>query len=386
MIGMSLEEIERYFHDVMDDSYVTFKYVVDWKNRYGGYALGYFPVYFPVEIPHSMGILPVTLYGASGKINIDIATAHTQSFVCSICKSVFQLGIEDKLDVFDVLVFTNICDVARNLSGIFERHSEKKIIYLHYPINNWYPESISYLREEYLRLIHELEGVTGRRFDIERLRDSIRLFNEKRRLLNRLRELRIKKPWLIPYTDYYCIVRAGSLMPVEEYNKYLNRYLDAIIEKDVKPIDRVRILVKGNFCEQPPLAFMRTIEDAGCFIIDDDSMVGQYWIGEVDPDGDPVSKLAEAYVNNSVPLTVRYHPKVDKQKYLLDLVKKLEVEGVIFLTPKFCEPSLYDYIIHKLALDGAKIPYLHLEYEEYTSSYGHARTMVETFVESILFD
>ena len=383
---MELDEIENIFKRVLDDSYISFKFIDEWKDKYGRYALGYFPVYFPVEIPHSMGILPITLFGASGRINIDIATAHTQSFVCSICKSVFQLGIEDKLKVFDILAFTNICDVARNLSGIFRRHSDKRIIYLHYPINNWYSGSITYLWKEYLRLISELEDATGRKFDEEKLRNSIKLYNEKRRLICELQEIRINRPWLIPYSEYYSILRAGSMMPVEEYNNLLEEYLKRIVRKDVKPVDRVRVIVKGNFCEQPPLPFMKTIEDAGCFIIDDDSMIGQYWIGEVSMKGDPVKNLAEAYVKNSVPLTVRYHPRVNKQEYILSHIKKLNVEGVIFLTPKFCEPSLYDYVIHKLALDKAKIPYLHLEYEEYTSSYGHARTMVETFVESILFD
>jgi len=43
-------------------------------------------------------------------------------------------------------------------------------------------------------------------------------------------------------------------------------------------------------------------------------------------------------------------------------------------------------MIYKSALDKAKIPYMHAEYEESSSSFETVRTMVETFAESILFD
>ncbi|MFN3622063.1 MAG: 2-hydroxyacyl-CoA dehydratase, partial [Nitrososphaerales archaeon] len=86
------------------------------------------------------------------------------------------------------------------------------------------------------------------------------------------------------------------------------------------------------------------------------------------------------------PLTVRYNPSVDKHSYILKLVKATKAEGVVFITPKFCEPALYDYMIYKTILDKHNIPYLHLEYEESTSSFEHVRTMLETFAESIMFD
>ena len=377
------------FEAVVEDSYTSFNHVREWKRRLGRKALGYFPVYFPEELAHSLNMIPVNLLGASGRLPLDIATAHTQSFVCSITKSVFQLASQNLLEPFEVLVFSNICDVARNLSGIMRRNFGERhhIEYIHYPINNTSESAVDYLEAEYRRVISGLEKVTEAKLDDERLSEAIEMYNRKRRILNRLAEARSMAPWLMTYYEYYMAIRAGEFMPVEQYLELAEAFLEEVWSRDLRPADRVRVLVVGDFCEQPPIMFMKTIEDAGCYIVSDEALIGPRWVGEIKTEGkDPIRALAEAYVKNPTPLTVRYHPTIDKHKHMLELVKRTKAEGVIFITPKFCEPALYDYIIYKQALDKNNIPYLHLEYEESTSSFEHVRTMVETFAESIMFD
>ncbi|HID04489.1 MAG TPA: hypothetical protein EYP20_01645, partial [Aigarchaeota archaeon] len=143
------------FEEVVEDSYTTFNQVRGWKERLGRKALGYFPVYFPEEMAHALNMLPVNLLGASGRLPLDIATAHTQSFVCSITKSVFQLASQNLLEPFEALIFSNICDVARNLSGIMMRNFKERhhIDYIHYPINNSSENAVDYLEAEYMRVV-----------------------------------------------------------------------------------------------------------------------------------------------------------------------------------------------------------------------------------------
>ncbi len=371
-----------------EDSYTTFASVGRWKQETGGPALGYFPVYFPEELAHALGFLPIGLFGASGRVSLDMATAHTQSFICSISRSQFQMVLQGTFDAFDALVFSNICDVARNLSGITKRNmDEKHIEYIHYPINNSSPHAERYLREEYARVSAGLERIARKPLEPEKLRASIAAYNEKRRLQDELVSLRRSKPWLLPYTEWYSLMRAGAILPVEPYIRALKDRLAEIARREGKAMDRLRVAVMGNFCEQPPLMLMKIIEDAGCYIVHDEALVGSYWMGEVRTDGeDPLLSLARAYVQNPAPLTVRFHPDIDKRQYLASLLESTRVGGVIFCTPKFCEPALYDSMVYKMPLDAAKLPYLHLEYEESGSSFEYARTMVETFVESILFD
>ncbi len=376
------------FAAAAEDSYTAFTSVKRWKETAGGSAVGYFPVYFPEELAHAMGLLPVGLYGASGRLSLDMATAHTQSFICSISRSVFQMALQGQLDLFDGLVFSNICDVARNLSGITKRNLEERYVdYVHYPINNGTAYAARYLREEYARVASGLGKVAGKALQDDALRASIALFNEKRRLLRELVQLRRSEPWLVSYAEWYATMRAGLLMPVEEYVPALRTYLGSVSVREGKPMDRIRVVVTGTFCEQPPLMLMKTIEDAGCYVVHDEALIGSRWMGEVPAtEADPLLSLATAYAENPEPLTVRFHPDIDKRARYADLLASTHAQGAVICTPKFCEPALYDSVIFKGVLENAKAPYLHLEYEESASSFEHDRTMVETFVESILFE
>ena len=383
-----LQEVTSPFAAAAEDSYTTFEAVKRWKEDTGGSALGYFPVYFPEELAHAMGLLPVGLYGASGRLSLDMATARTQSFICSISRSVFQMALQGNLALFDGLLFSNICDVARNLSGITKRNLQGKYVdYIHYPVNNGSAYAARYLREEYARLASGLEKIAGRHLEPRALQESLEVHNEKRRMLRHLVQLRQSRPWLLPYTEWYAAMRAGSVTPVEEYVAGLGTYIEEVSAREGKPRDRIRVVVAGTFCEQPPVMLMKTIEDAGCYIVRDEALIGSRWMGDVpSTESDPLLSLAKAYVENPEPLTVRFHPDIDKRARFADLLASTGAQGVIFCTPKFCEPALYDSVIFKGVLEKAKLPYLHLEYEESASSFEHDRTMVETFVESILFE
>ena len=75
-----------------------------------------------------------------------------------------------------------------------------------------------------------------------------------------------------------------------------------------------------------------------------------------------------------------------KAKHLIDKFKETGASAVLILAAKFCEPALFDYALYKRALEKEGIPHLCLEFEEKMWIFDKARTEVETFVESMLFD
>ena len=54
-------------------------------------TLGHFPVYFPEEIAHAAGLLPVNVLGGGNRLEMKHADARMGSFVCSICRSTTEL-------------------------------------------------------------------------------------------------------------------------------------------------------------------------------------------------------------------------------------------------------------------------------------------------------
>ena len=65
--------------------------------------------------------------------------------------------------------------------------------------------------------------------------------------------------------------------------------------------DNSRLVLTGAFCEQPPLGLIRTIERAGCSIVEDDFVLGSRWIqGDIAEVGDGLENIAQAYLTQSV--------------------------------------------------------------------------------------
>ena len=388
---MSGPQILDFFKDVVEDSYTTFNYLKQWKEEYKMKALGYYPAYFPEEIAYAMGIIPIKLFGGVGRVEPSEATSRFQSFTCSIPKTVLQLAMNGSYDVFDALSFSNICDVARNLAFTIYRNYKNKfhVIYLHYPINNTSKSALPYLITEYKRLIDELGKITNVKYSPENLRKYIALGNRKRQILNELINIKINKPWNIPFDELFTVILASTVMPIDKFIELGSKYLEYVKSRpEEKPVERVRVLIISDFCEQPPLQLYRIIEMGGAYILFTDYIKNPVWIGniEVSENEDPIEAMAKAYINNKTPLTPRYHPAVNKHEYVQKAIKDLKADAVMFLTPKFCEPALYDYMIYRLALDNLKMPYVRIDYEEGMTSFEQPRTMVETFLESLIFE
>lgn len=359
-----------------------------WKERSGGKAVGHFPVHLPAEILHAQDVLPVSLFGGWGKVEIDHADSRLQSFVCSITRSTLELGLTKKLSVLDGMVFSNICDVARNLSGIWTRNfPEMMVEYLHLPQNIESPSAPAHLQAEYRRLSGSVEGLSGVPLEDSRLEESIVLYNRGREMLDELAAIRAAEPWRLPTVDWYLLLRIGTIVPKEEHIEILRRTLEAVRAAPSRPRDGIRTVLLGAFCEQPPLELLRTLESAGCFVLEDDLVQGQRsYSHAIAEDGRPLDALVDAYIRGSRASSARHHGSRPRHRELIERVRGMKLDGVLFCTAKFCEPALYDYVLYKEALEAANIPYLHLEYEEKMSAFEQTRTQVETFVESVLFD
>jgi benzoyl-CoA reductase subunit C len=379
VIARYREPLETYPLDLM----------VEWKKNHPSKKLiGCYPVYTPVELIHAGGMVPVGVIGGGNRLEIAHADSRFQSFVCSIVKSTLELGMVGRLDFLDGIVFHSICDPARNLGSVFKRNFPRLMVeYIHFPQNMTSRHTVDYLAAEYNRLKKSYEEVAGRPITDNDVRQSISLYNRQRKLLRELYAIRANAPQNLSTVESYILTRIGTLLPPEEHISILEESLPEIRQRDEKPKDRVKVVLEGSFCEQPPLELIEGLEAAGCYILDDDFMVGwRFFTEDVPLEGDPIRNLAESYINRSVFSGVKHDSRHPKAKHLIDRAKESGADAVMILAAKFCEPALFDYALYKRALETAGIPHLYLEFEEKMWIFDKARSEVETFVESMLFD
>jgi benzoyl-CoA reductase subunit C len=349
-------------------------------------TLGHFPVYFPEEIAHAAGLLPVMLLGGGNRLEMKHADARMGSFVCSICRSTTEMGLNGSLEGLSGFVTHPICDAAKHLAGIWARNlpdQVAQILYLPQNVNT--PGAVRYIAAEYQRLRGVLEAKTGRKIPDDALRSSLRTYNRNRALLRSLYALRRDEPWKLSCTESYLLTRSRSRMPCEEHNALLERARAALAQRKAPAQDKPRVVFVGGFCEQPPLEMLEAIDET-CYVVDDDLLIGMRWLtAEVPEGGDPVWALAESYVERSAASPVQYDARKPKELYVMEMLRGARADAAILTAAKFCEPGLDDQLAWSKHFDEAGVPYLVLEFEEKMTSFEQMAMQVETFAESLLF-
>ena len=352
----------------------------------GRRLIGCFPVYTPEEVVMAARLVPVHLFGGGTMVEIDHADSRMQSFVCSITRSTFELGLTKRLAMLDGMLFPSICDVARNLSGLWRRNLPDHLAeFIHFPENFQSAHAVPYLRHELQRLEQRLTAISGHAPGPDDYRRTFERVNRWQAAVNELYALRAAAPWNVPLADAYALVRAGGMMPREQHLPLLEQALATWRAAGGRPQDRVRVIVEGSFCEQPSLELLQTIEESGCYVVNDDYLLGLRWHTAPLPlDGDPLEALARHILQRCVPSAVHHPGPQGRGAALLAKARAARAEGVVFCIAKFCEPALYDFALLKRALEAESIPYLSFEFEEKMSTFESIRTQLETFVESIL--
>ena len=378
--ALGLDQTLAACRDLLEDP--SFPTVNAWKDS-GGKVLGHFQVYFPEELAHAVGMLPVKVRGAP--VEMRQADSHFGSYLCSIIRSSLEVTLDGRLPL-DFFVTHPICDAARNLAGVWARNFSFPSQILYLPQNANSSGAPAYLRHEYARMLGDLEEVAGRRASEDDLRKSIRVFNENRRLIRELYRIKRDRPWLLPVDEAYVLVSIGGLIPREHHNILLRSVLSRLQDRGSRKLDRIRVVLEGGFCEQPPLDLLAVIAQS-CYVVDDDLLIGlRYLVNDVRADGDPLASLAVGYLEGSSYSPVQHDTRKPKEHMLLERIRESRAEAAILAAAKMCEPGLDEQVAYTKALDEAHIPYFVTEFEEKMSGFDQLQLQLETFVESILFD
>jgi benzoyl-CoA reductase subunit C len=360
--------------------------VREWKARTGGLAVGFMPIYVPRELLHAQGVLPVGLMGARDDLEIIKGDAYYQSYICHIPRSTIELGLNGSLDCLDGLLFPAICDVIRNLSGVWQMLFPDALVrYLDVPQNFDPAVGGAFYRRELDELSQALAGRGARPLAPDALRASIAAYNENRALVRDLYGLRRREPWKVPSTELYALLRASLVIPVEESTALLRAYLAAALaDTSRQPLDQARVLLAGCFCEQPPPGLVRTLERAGCYIVDDDFVqVHRFIRHDIPTDGDPMTALVTAFLSDAVASPTRYIADGEKGRDLLDRVRESGAEGVLFSAASFCDPALLDQPMLVAAVEREGVPWTGFKYSENSGQFQVIREQAGTFADSI---
>jgi len=384
-MGRTIETITAECESIAFD--LRYSHAIQWKlAQPGRFLAAYLPIYAPRELFHAMGGLAVGIMGTGDRMQIIKGDAFYQSYICHLPRGVVELAMGGYVEPFDAFLFPSTCDVIRNLSGMFQLVQPGAFIkYVDYPQN--FDGSIGglFYRRELQSIVDGIAQRTGATLTAERLNTAIALHNENRDLTERIVNLRQEFPWRFSAVDWYHVMRAGLAMPVEEHNEILRELYELLQTERGQPMDNIRVVISGAFCEQPPIGLIKTIELAGCYIIDDDFFQGSRWIDGSIPANtdDPLGALVDAYLHHSTFSSAVYDADNPKGDRLLELVHRRRADGVIFAAPGFCDPALLDRPELQKSMDRAGVRTIAFQYTENTGQFKVIKEQVGAFSDSI---
>ncbi|OGA42130.1 MAG: hypothetical protein A3G26_00770 [Betaproteobacteria bacterium RIFCSPLOWO2_12_FULL_65_110] len=378
--GKPLDEIFSLARELVEDP--DYPSVKSWRDD-GGRVLGHFQVYFPEELAHAAGMLPVRIRGAQTDGNE--SESHFGSYLCSIIKTSLDIALTKRIEL-DLFVTHPICDAARNLGPIWGRNFPYKCQILYLPQNPNSRHAKTYLANEYRRLLKDIEDATGRTVSERNIRASIKLYDRSRALMRELYAIRRNQPWLLGADESMALIALAGTLPREEFIGLLEMVIPMIRVRQARQQDRMRVVFEGGFCEVPPFDLLQTVARS-CYVVDDDVYIGlRFIVEDVGDSGDAVADLADAYIDRSSYSSVQHDLRKPGEKMLLQRIRNADAELVILAAAKMCEPGLEEQVAYSKALEEAKIPYFISEFEENQNTFDQLAIQLETFVENVMFD
>jgi len=347
----------------------------EWKKT-GKKIVGCVSTYTPEEIVYAAEALPVGVLGKAESFSK--ADAYLPSFACSFMRGFLEVLLEGRYGYLDLVTLPSLCDSMKGFYWIWKQISDNPYVYLlHYPTNRS-GEAFEYFAEEVERFKDFMEKFAGKDISEKDLRKAVDVYNENRRLLKKLYWLRRKESPPISGVEALEVVLSSMTTPKDLHNQLLEKLLSEITERKEYPEGGVRLLVSGHIVDDPEV--LKVIEDSGGIVVSDDLDSGsRYFWSLVNSTANPIEGISRRYIKIPSPYG---SPVSDRIKYLKVMVKAFQVEGVVFLTRKFCEPYLFDYVTLGQAVKEEGIPSLYLEYE-YPLARGALKTRVEAFVEML---
>lgn len=347
----------------------------------GRKIMGYFCSYIPEEIIHAAGFIPYRMrtVETEGTLKGDV---YFSSLNCTFVRHCFDKALNGDFDFLDGIVFMNGCDHTRRMYDNW-RHADLapsfRFMFIAPHMVNRLAESR--LEAEIKKFIDALEDHYDISFSMESLKESIRLYNRRRKLIKEIDLLRREENPRIKGSEFFTLVQAVTALPPEESVALLEEALDFFTARSVESSNSLRVFLAAGCVEE--IDHLELIESAGASIVADNICIGsRYFDLLVDENSEPLAALADRYLNHvSCPRMMNdFRRRID---FIKENVKDRNIDAVIAEKLKFCDLWGGELFIYRNEFKNEGIPVLPLELELYSGSTGQIKTRLQAFFEQV---
>jgi len=347
----------------------------------GKRIIGYFCSYVPEEIIHAAGFIPYRMRAVDNK-GTTKGSIYYSALNCSFVRSCFGKALEGDFGFLDGIVFMNGCDHLRRMYDNW-KYADISPLFRHMFVTPHLTGDTALRRytDELHKFINEIEDFFHVKITDDALRESVKLYNEKRRLLAELYELRKNEILPIRGSELLNLLLSVTMMPVNDAIELIREVLSQARGRSVSRSGDLRLFISSGCMEES--SHIELIENCGGAVVGDNMCLGSRHIDlETDENKKPVEALAERYLTHlSCPRMMDDFKT--RLAYLENIRMEYAVNGVIAEKLKFCDLWGGEMYLMKQESKKKNFPILLLERELYGSGEGQIRTRIQAFLEQI---
>ncbi|MFX0208826.1 MAG: 2-hydroxyacyl-CoA dehydratase, partial [Candidatus Hodarchaeota archaeon] len=318
------------------------EYAKEWKQKTNGKVLGYFCTYVPEEILHAAGVLPVRILGSHEPQ--DVTEPHIFGMFCPFCRDCLAQGLKGRFDYLNGIMIAQSCLHVRQSYTSWEKHvptEDNFAFYLNMPHKVQSPRALPFLKAELELFKDAVEKWTGKEITDTALENAIDVYNENRRLLKQIYELRKAENPPLTGEEAMYVALSSQMIDKEEHNVALRELLENLKGRSMDRDVGTRLMILGS--EDDDIEFINMVESVGgTFVIDDHCTGTRYFWNEVEKDGgDLLEAIADRYIKRP-PCPTKDWEERRRVPHALKLARDYGAEGAILVQQKFCDPHELD--------------------------------------------
>ena len=357
-----------------------------YKEKTGKKLVGYFCTYAPEELYYAADILPVRIVGSHEPQ--DVTAPHIFAMFCPYCRDVLAQGLKGKYDYLDGIGLAQSCLHLRNAYTSWDIHKNPGwSYYLPMPHHVQSKRALPFLVEEYKTMKKNLEEWIGREITNDDLRRGIDIVNRSRQVMKKIYELRKMDNPPITGAESMYMTMSSVFTDKEEFTKVAEEVLQALPDRKLDRDPGKRIMLVGS--ENDDVEYLELIEtlgereSVGCTVVIEEhcTTTRAFW-NEVDTSiEDPLTAIAERYVTRT-PCPSKDWPVRSRFQTVLNFAKGWNVDGIITIQQKFCDPHEADIPELRKFLEENDFPTYSLEFDM-TLAVGPLAIRTEAFLETL---
>ena len=358
-------------------------------QKKGGKVFGTFCVYVPDEIVFAADAIATGLCGGS-QFWVPGGEKVLPTNTCPLIKASVGARIDRTCPFFriaDMYVGETTCDGKKKAWEILVEDVPVHVMNLPQMKR---AKDVQAWAEEIETFKNIVEEFTGNKVTADKLAESIKLINNKRKALERLYDLRKNETLPISGCDALLISQIAFYDDPARFTQMTNKLCDELEKRvadgvSVVPAGTKRIMLTGTPLAIPNWKLHNIVETSGAAVVCEEMCTGtRYFEKLVDESGTTLEEQYQALANRYMNINCAcFTPNSGRIDDILRLAKEYKVDGIIDVNLKFC--NLYDtegYFVER-AMKEAGIPVLGIETDYTDSDAQQLRTRVSAFIEML---